>query len=516
MKKFTWFFLMAIVLFSGVFAVGKYGGVFNYLTGADAKTLLPANMTDNPSEAVCRHIFDGLVEFTADMKIVPALAKSWDISKDGTVYTFYLRKNVKFQDGTPFNAQAVKTYFDYVLNNKLRRTSLYKPYIKSVEVINDYTVAFHLNFSFGGFLHTLAHGAGLIVDPTMIKKYGNNPGELGRHPVGTGPFELIEWKQGEVIKLKANENYWKGRPYLDGINFKVIPEDMTRLIQVETGGANLTVRVPPIMVQKLRSDKKIVVDVKPSLRVIYLGFNLSKKVFQDVRVRQALNYAINKKQLCSVIMRGLAAPSDSPLSPLTWGYSSTGGYSYNPEKAKELLKEAGYDENHPLKFELATPRGRYLNDYETVVAIQAMLKNVGVEANVRPMEWGSYISYLFSNQKPSDAKYDVFLLGWAPSTGDGDWVLRPLFSSTEFPPYGDNNTYYSNPDVDKLIVAGMKESNPTKRKDFYAEAQKKIVNDAPWVFLYNLQQAVAYGSNVHGVEVLPIEIVLVKNAWIEK
>ncbi|WP_051962932.1 glutathione ABC transporter substrate-binding protein [Mesoaciditoga lauensis] len=516
MRKSILVLFLIVAVFSAIFAAGSYGGVFNYLTGADAKTLFPANATDNPSYTVSRHIFDGLVEFTTDMKIVPALAKSWDISKDGTVYTFHLRKGIKFQDGTPFNAQAVKTFFDYVLTHKLRRTSLYKPYIKSVDVVDEYTVAFHLNFPFGGFLHTLAHGAGLIVDPAMIKKYGDNPGELGRHPVGTGPFELVEWKEGEIIKLKANPNYWKGRPYLDGINFKVIPNDMTRLIQVETGGADLTVRVPPIMVKKLKNDKRVNIMVKPSLRVIYLGFNLKKKPFDDVRVRQALNYAINKKELCSVIMQGLATPSDSPLSPLTWGYSSTGGYPYNPEKAKELLKEAGYDANHPLKFELVTPRGRYLNDYETSVAIQAMLKKVNVDVSVRAMEWGSYISYLFSNPKPSDAKYQVFLLGWAPSTGDADWVLRPLFSSTEWPPYGDNNTYYSNPEVDKLIVAGMKESNPEKRKEDYAKAQKLIVQDAPWVFLYNLQQAVATRKDVHGVEILPVEIVLAKNAWIAK
>jgi len=509
MRKFLVFTVLILTFLTAIFAA-NYGGNFVYDMGADAVTLLPANMSDNPSESVCRHIFDGLVEFAVDMEIVPALAESWTISEDGTEYTFNLRKGVKFHDGAAFNADAVKKYFEYVVNNKTKRASLYNPYLKEIVVVDENTVKFVLNFSFGGFLSTLAHGAGLIVSPAMIDKFGADLGDLGRNPSGTGPFYVTEWKIGEKILTKANEDYWKGRPYLDTIEFRVIPEDITRVIQVQSGDAHLTMRVPPVMVSRLENDKRLTMEISPSLRVIYLGFNLKKEVFQDVRVRQAINYALDKTMLCKIIMRGMASPSDSPLSPLTWGYAATGGYPYNPQKAKELLKEAGVSN---LKFELATPQGRYLQDYETVIAAQDMLKQVGITADVQPMEWGKYIDYLFT--EPENSNYDLFLLGWAPSTGDADWVLRPLFSSDNLPPSGDNNTFYANPEVDALVQAGMRESDPEKRKEIYAQAQKIIVDDAAWAFIYNLNQLIVYSNTVKGVEVLPIEIILVKNAYFE-
>ncbi|HPE69507.1 MAG TPA: glutathione ABC transporter substrate-binding protein [Thermotogota bacterium] len=509
MKKF-----LVVAFFVSLFAVfgfaENYGGDFVYAMGADAVTLLPANMSDNPSEAVCRHIFDGLVEFAEDMEIVPALAKSWEISEDGTVYTFHLQQGVKFHDGAAFNAQAVKTYFDWIVASNVKRTSLYEPYIKQINVVDENTVEFVLHFSFGGFTSTLAHGAGLIVSPAMIAKYGDDVGELGKHPSGTGPFALEVWKRAEVIQVRANEDYWKGRPYLDSIEFRVIPEDITRVIQVQSGDADLTMRVPPIMKRRLEGDKNLTLRNDPSLRVIYLGFNMRKAPLDNVLVRQAFNYAIDKEKLCSVIMRGLATPSDSPLSPNTWGYAPTGGYPYDPAKARELLKQAGYDE---LDIVLSTPRGRYLQDYETIIAVQAMLADSNINADVQPMEWGEYINFLFT--EPENSNYEVFLLGWAPSTGDADWVLRPLFSSDNLPPSGDNNTFYNNPKVDELIQAGMRESDPEARHAIYAEAQQIIVEDAGWAFLYNLNQLVVFNNKVQGVEVLPIEIVLVKNAWFE-
>lgn len=509
MKKLVLLLFVLSLLTVGFAA--DYGGDFVYVMGADAVTLLPANMTDNPSEAVCRHIFDGLVEFTPEMEMVPALAKSWDVSEDGTVYTFHLQEGIKFHDGAPFNAQAVKRYFDYTIENPVKRQSLYKPFIKEITVVDDYTVDFQLQFSFSGFLSTLAHGAGLIVSPEMIDKYGDDVAMLGRNPSGTGPFEFVEWKRGEIIKVKANEDYFKGRPYLDSIDFKVVPEDITRVMQVQSGDADLTMRVPPIMKKKLEGDKNVELKVEPSLRVIFLGFNHLKEPYDDVRVRKAINYAINKEQLCNVILRGLGTPSDSPLSPLTMGYDETGGYPYNPEKAKELLKEAGQEN---LEMTLSTPRGRYLQDYESVIAIQSMLSEVGIDVDVQPMEWGQYVGSLFT--EPENAEYEVFLLGWAPSTGSADWVLRPLFTSDNFAPNGNNNTFYKNERVDELVEKAARATTSEKADEYYAEAQEIIVDDAAWVFLHNLSQLVMYNSDVEGVDILPIEIVLVKDAWFKQ
>lgn len=511
MKKFL---LILLVLIAVLSFSAKYGGVARYVMGADAVSLLPANQTDNISGTVCRHIFDGLVEFDEKLNITPALAERWEISQDGTEYTFYLRKGVKFHDGADFNAQAVKKYYDYVLNSSLRRTGLFKGIVKEIVVVDDYTVKFVLEKPYSPFLNRLAHEAALIVSPKAIDEYGRDPAKLGRNPVGTGPFMLKEWKIGERIELVKNPNYWReGQPYLDGIVFTIVPEDVSRVTQLRAGDVDVMFNPPPALVPVLQKDEKIVVRVEPSLRVIYIGFNTRKSPLNDIRVRQALNYAIDKQKLCATIMRNLAIPSDSPLAKYTFGYFSTGGYPYDPAKAKQLLKEAGIEN---LKLELLTPKGRYLNDYEVAVAVQGMLKEVGVTVDVKPMEWASYINKLFSSN-PADWDYELFLLGWAPSTGEGHWVLYPLFHSDNMNPNGtgDNNTFYSNPKVDELIDKIAHELDKEKLLQYYAEVQKIIVQDAPWIFLYNMTNIVAHKKQLKNVWLLPTEFVILKYAWFE-
>lgn len=509
MKKALW--MVGLLVVAMVAFGANFGGNFVYLMGSDAVTLLPANMNDNPSETVTRHIFDGLVEFNEQMEIIPALAEKWEVSEDGTVYTFYLRQGVKFHDGADFNAQAVKTYYDFMVGGTMRRSSLLRPYIKEIKVISDHVVAFHLNFPFGSFLNYLSHGASLIASPKSIEQYGHDVGELGRRPAGTGPFSLVRWQPAQSIVLKANEDYWGGRPYLDQIEFRIMPEDITRVVQVQSGDAHLTPNAPPVMLRRLEADPSLKIRIEPSLRTIYLGFDNRKEPFTDIRVRQAINYAIDKERLVRVIMRGMAQPSDSPLAPLTMGYASTGGYPYNPEKARQLLQDAGYPDG--LSFEFVTPQGRYLQDYETAIAVQAMLAEVNIDVDVQPMEWARYISFIFTD--PDKASYEMYLLGWAPSTGEADWVLRPLFTSTNLPPSGDNASYYANPKVDELIQAGMREVDHDKRMEIYRQAQQQIVDDAAWAFLYSLNQLVVHSNRVEGVEVLPIEVVIVKNAWLK-
>lgn len=510
MKKFLVIFLLLSVVLS--FAA-KYGGTLRFVMGADAVSLLPANQTDNISGTVCRHIYDGLVEFDEKLNLTPALAERWEVSQDGTTYTFYLRKGVKFHDGTNFNAHAVKKYYDYVLNNTLRRTGLFKGIIKTIEVIDEYTVNFVLEKPFSSFLYRLAHEAALIVSPKAIDELGSDPGKLGRAPVGTGPFMLREWKIGERIELIKNPNYWRqGQPYLDGTVFTIIPEDVTRVTQLRAGDADVMFNPPPALVPTLQKDDKLAVRIEPSLRVIYIGMNTRKAPLNDVRVRQALNYAIDKSKLCSAIMKNLAIPSDSPLAKYTVGYASTGGYPYDPQKAKQLLKEAGQEN---LKLQLITPKGRYLNDYEVAIAVQGMLREIGVTVDVKPMEWATYLNFLDNTE---NFDYELFLLGWAPSTGEGHWVLYPLFHSDNIKPNGtfDNFSLYSNPAVDELINKIGYELDKNKLLQYFAEAQKIIVQDAPWIFLYNMTNIVAFRKELKDLWVLPTEFVIVKYAWFDK
>jgi ABC-type transport system substrate-binding protein len=495
------FVVLALVMAGWLGWAQQYGGTVVIAWGTDAVRLDPADMTDNPSETVLRHIMDGLVEFDEQLNKNPCLAKSWEISEDGTVYTFHLREGIKFHDGTPFNAEAVAFNFNRIITQNLRRTALFQPYIDSVTAVDEYTVVFKLKAPFGAFLNHLAHGAALIQSPTAIQTWG---AEVGKHPVGTGPFKFVEWVPGDHITLEANPDYWRGRPYLDRIIFQVVPEASTRVFRLESGEAHIATRIPPTEVPRLKANPNIEVLVRQTLRVIYIGMNNQKPPFNDVRVRQAVNYAIDKELLCQSILGGYADPADSPLAPLTWGYYSTGGYPYDPEKAKALLAEAGY----PNGFEatLYTPKGRYLMDYETALAVQAMLAEVGIRVRVQVMEWAAYLSMLERREQ------EMFLLGWAPSTADGDWVLRPLFHSANWSPR-DNNALYANPEVDALIEQGMRAMGEA-RYELYKKAQEIIVRDAPWAFLYVLKDINAHSKKLHNVQYLPIEIILVKNAWL--
>ncbi len=478
-------------------------------TGADPVRLDPPDQTDNVSETVLRHVMDGLVEFDEELNIVPALAESWEVVGDGEGYRFFLRDDVVFHDGTVFNAEAVRVNFDRIIEGELRRTALLKPYIKSVEVEEDYTVVFHTHFPFGALLNYLAHGASLIQSPTAIEEQGDG---IGRNPVGTGPLRFDRWVPGDQIRLEAFDDYWGGAPQIDGIVFRVIPEEATRVFQLETGEADVVVRMPPTEVPRLEAADDVDVLIADSLRVIYVGMVVHKEPLDDVLVRRAINHAIDKETIVEQILEGFGTPADSPLAPLTAGYYSTGGYAYDPELAQELLAEAGYPDGFDISF--WTPSGRYLKDYETSLVVQQMLSDVGINADLEVIEWATYISSLFDVDKDT-TEAELYLLGWAPSTGEADWVVRPLFSSDLFPPVGDNASYYANPEVDELIQQAMRETNPEARDALYREVQIKIHEDAVWVPLHALQQVVGKRADVSGVSILPIEIVLVKDAVIE-
>ena len=496
----------ALVLMLLVLVVMSFAKFAKFILGVDVTSLLPPDTSDNPSMIVEKHIFEGLIAYDENMNIVPVLAESWSVSEDGTEYTFKLRKGVVFHDGTPFNAYAVKKTFDYILtHNVAYRKKLFEPYIKSVEVVDDYTVKFVLKFPFAPFLNFLCHPAAMIMSPKAIEKY-DDPSELSKHPVGTGPFKLKEWIPGEKIVLVKNENYWrKGYPKLDGIIFMPIPEGVTRALKVQTGSADIAVNIPVVLAEKLEKSKDIDVVKAPTLRVVFIGFNLKRKPFDDVRVRKALNYAIDKETLCKTIMRGIATPSDSPVSAFIKDHYSTGGYPYDPQKAKELLKEAGYPNGFSV--ELITPKGRYPQDYETAIAIQSMLKKIGVNVKVTTMEWPTYVSRVL---KTDD--YDMHLLGWSPSTGEAIWVLDPLLTKGSI----FNTTYYYNPKFEELLEKAKKEMDPKKRHELLAEAQKIVVDDAPWIFLYNIYQIFAKSKSLKNVKAIPTELILLNEAYFEE
>jgi len=513
--------MLGVALYGGANPATAKENVFRYGMGTDIRSMDPPDCTDNTSELVNYHMYEGLVKFDENMKITPGLAESWKY-KDPKNLIFTLRKGVKFHDGTAFNAQAVKFHFaDRLLGPKpLRRTRLYAPYIDSVEVVDDHTVLFKLKKPFGAFFHHLAHVAGKIVSPAAVKKYGK---DIGANPVGTGPFKFVERVPGERIVMTAFGGYWGEKSRIDKLVFQIIPEDATRLMMLESGDLDLALRIPPDDIKRLKAKNNINIISKPSVLNMYVGINTQKFPLNDKRVRQALNYAVDKKLISEMVLTNVSTPADSPLSPVTWGYYSTGLYPFDQAKAKKLLAEAGWKpgpngimqkDGKPFKIQFWTPIGRYVKDTRVAEVVAGQLREIGLDVKLQSFEWGAFLSHVGKPLK--DAKQELFIMAWGPSTADADWVLRPLFSSNMFKPKGSNRFFYSDKTVDQLIEKQTDTVDPKERYEVCKQAQIKIMQDAPMIPIAALYQIIGVRSNVKDVIVLGTDHVLVTKAYIQK
>ncbi len=450
---------------------------------ADAVTLDPEDTNDNLSLSIERAIMDGLVGFTPEMRLKPQLATSWEVSPDAKVFTFHLRTGVKFQDGTPFNAEAVKINFDRARDpvHKLRRYSLYEE-IVSVYVVDDSTVRFTLRKPFGALLFTFAHPSSRILSPANIKQ---GEAAIARRPVGTGPFKFVSWAPGQEIVLERNPNFWEsGQPRVDRMVIKLVPEDASRVALLLSGEASFIYQVPGVQVEAVSRAPGVTVDKRWSIFANYVAMNTQHAPFNIPQVRQALNYAVDKNAINKVVLAGYARPLEAPMPPGVAGYTSPvqpGGWPFDLAKARQLLTEGGF----PRGFTTTLWHGTQTETLRLGEAIQQMLAKAGVTVQLTPMEAGTLSAVRF---KPLAENHSQMNLGgWSPSTGDADWALRPLFASASWPPTLFNLAFYKNPKVDALILEGLSTADQAKRAKVYAEANQIIWNDAPWIFLHNSQ-----------------------------
>ncbi|HEX9302093.1 MAG TPA: glutathione ABC transporter substrate-binding protein GsiB, partial [Casimicrobiaceae bacterium] len=302
----------------------------------------PYDANDTLSQAMAKSFYEGLFGFDKDMKLIPVLAESHTVSPDGLVYTVKLRKGIKFHDGTDFKADAVKTNFDRVTNpdNKLKRYGLYSNIAKT-DVVDDYTARITLKTPFSAFINNLAHPSGVIISPAALKQYGSK--DIAFHPVGTGPFKFVEWKATDYLKVAKFDGYWKpGYPKVDTITWKPVVDNNTRAAVMQTGEAHFTYPVPYEMAEVLKAKPDLELVTAPSIIVRYLSMNTQQKPFDNPKVRQAINYAINKDAVAKVAFGGYATPADA-IVPEGVEYSvKVGVWPYDLAKAKQLLTEAGY------------------------------------------------------------------------------------------------------------------------------------------------------------------------------
>lgn len=473
----------------------------------------PPNQTDNTTEDVVRHIFNNLVEFDENLNHIPGLATSWEVSDDGLIWTFHLRRGVTFHDGTPFNADAVKFTLARMLDTQkpTRRTSLYEPFIDRVEVVDDSTVTISSEKPFGPMLAHMAHAAGAIISPAAYKKSGD---DFGRNPVGTGPYKFASWTAGDRVVVERNDDYWGSKPKIRRIEFVTVPETSSRMIMLENREAHVALNIEPNDVATLKAHPEVEVSNRPANGWYYLGMNNQKYPYTDVRFRQALNYAVDKEKLVSVLLKGYGRVSDSLLAPANWGYAPVFSYPYDPDKARQLLKEAGIPEGLTVK--LWCPSGRYTAVVPVCEAVAGYLRDIGLNVEFQTYEWGTYID-MISNPLEETGR-ELFYIAHAPSTGDADWGIRPMYYSHEWPRAGqpgNNRYFYANAKADSLIEKGMVTANQDERKKVYEELQRTLVEDAPVIMLYEINQIVAYSRGLHNLTVSPLGLVFAYNAYWE-
>lgn len=476
---------------------GAAGGAEVAATGRPARTLVYAHTADptgldvhqdrgGPAEIVMNALYDRLVE-NDNGEIRPQLAERWESSAGGTVWDFTLRRGVIFQDGTPLTAQAVKRSFDRMIDPQasfINRTGY--TMIDKIEALDDYHARFTLDGPYSPFLYVVAQYMSGIISPAAL----DAGVDLRRASAGAGPFILRSWTPGTELVLERFEGYWGPPPGIDRIVIKIIPEASTRAIMVESGDAQLAFQVSVSDFNRLKDHPKVRAVSGMTLRPLYIGINCYR--YRDARFRQALNYAVDKQAIVDNILMGLGRVGDALTALGTGGYSPVYTYPYDPGKARDLLQEAGIPEG--FKLQLWVPQ-RYLMGEEAAQAVQKYLEEVGLEVELRVMEWGAYqtaTSVVYHN--PEKAAFDLFMGGWLPSTGDSDTILRPLFGTG-----GTGNRFsYSNPEVDKLLETGMKETNPEKRKAIYADAARRVLADAPHVNLHTEGATILMSRKVHG------------------
>jgi peptide/nickel transport system substrate-binding protein len=469
------------------------GSTLVYARGGDSVKLDPAEVTDGESLIVGKQVLETLVNYKKDSTdIEPSLAKSWKISPDGLTYTFDLQQGVKFQDGTDFNADAVVKNFDRWANGNEATFPYYKSQfggykgektavIKEVKAVDDHTVQFTLFRPQAPFLKNMAMTPFSISSPAAIEKYGDKYME---HPVGTGPFTFQEWKRDDTITVVKNTNYWqKGLPKLDKVIFKVIKDNSARLNALQNGEVDLIDGVNPSDVASVKADKNLQLFQRPSMNVGYLGFNVEKKPFNNVKVRQALSYAVDKAAIIKNFFDGTAIPAKNPIPPSINGYNdSITDYNFDLAKAKKLLAEAGYPNGFSIDlWAMPVARPYMPNGQKVAEAIQADFAKIGVKANIVTMEWGTYLEKLRVGTAP------MYMLGWTGDNGDADNFLYALLDKDSI--NSNNYSRYANEEVHKLLIQAQTETDESKRNELYKKAQVLIHNDAPWIPLdYSVPQ----------------------------
>ncbi|WP_077620868.1 glutathione ABC transporter substrate-binding protein [Bacillus sinesaloumensis] len=449
------------------------GGDLVFVTGSDAPTLDPHGQNDTASNNATSQVYERLTDYAEDGSVVPLLATEFS-AIDETTWEFKLREGVKFHDGSDFNADAVKASLERLIDPEFASPKGFiLNMITEIVVVDPYTVHIKTETPFAPLPAHLAHNAGSIISPAAIEADKAGTTLLAEVPVGTGPFKFETWSRGDNIKFVKNEDYWGEKAKVDTLTIKNVPEQATRVAMLETGEAHVML-LGSSDVKRVEAMPDIEIDRVRGTRMDYLGFNMEKAPFDNLKVRQAIAMAVNKADIVDGILDGQGLEAVGPLAPTVVGnYQDLEPLAYDVDEAKKLLAEAGFADG--FKTTLFVNEG---NKERADIAelIQAHLAPIGIEVDIQIIEWGTFL------EKTAAGEHELFILGWTTVTGDADYGLYALFHSTMFGDPG-NRSFYKNERVDELLDLARTESDQDKRNEAYKEVSEILVEEAPMVYL---------------------------------
>lgn len=491
----------------------------------DFTTLDPLDTSDTLSGGVQRLIMDGLFGFDDEMKIIPMLATEYTANDSATEFTIKLREGITFSDGTPWNAEAAKANFDRWADKSLglKRTTLLCNILDTTTVQDDYTIVVKLSSPFGAFIETLAHPACVVMSPKVIEQGSTACAEA---PIGTGQYTFKEWIQGDHLTVELNKDWWGydadicgGTPLADkdagfkSITLKPVPESATRVAMIQSGDAQLIWPVPDENLAGLKSDPNVIVGQDQGLVVRYLMMNNQKKPFNDKKVRQAINYAINKEAYVAVVKNGNSEPGTSVIAPKLQYYKGNDPYPYDIEKAKSLLAEAGYPDGFKTTLIFANTSA----NMKQGEFLKQQLAEVGIDVELISLESAIVNEKVQDTDAPgAEAEVDMYIIAWSSSTGDADWGIRPLLAKESEPPMSYNICYFENEELDGYLKDGLNTADRDKRAEAYAKAQDLIWEESPLVCLATDFNSWATSNKMVNVKMFPDNCLNIRNGKMTK
>lgn len=501
-------FVLVLFVFAGVIGAAaetpRYGGTWMGSIANDPITLDPAYSVAGVDGELIALLYDGLIGFDAEGRAVPGLAQSWDVTDDNLTYTFYLVDNAYFHNGNHFTAADVQYSFERVLSPAtasprdwvLDRIAGAKEFlageaseVAGIHVIDEYTIEITLAEPFSPFLTMLGMPAAHIVDRRAVEAYVDPQTDYAFNPVGTGPYMLADFNPGDRLSFKAYENYHAGRPYLDGIVYRVINDSATRIAEFEAGtlhSSGLSANDLPRFQRDARYRDYI--HTQNNFFLYFIGLNATRPPFDDVRVRQAVSWAVDRELLSDTVVKDTRVVASGPIPPGLDGYRpDLQGYGYDPDKARALLAEAGYSDG--LTFEVHMSNSDI--NVQLFEPIQQMMAAAGIDMQIVLRDFSSMLQDTVNNA------IDAFYASWLADYPDAENFLYPLFHSDNFGS-GGNRTSFSDADVDRLIELAQSEGDRDARIALYHEAEDLILELAPRTFLFYGQAWAVHKPEVRG------------------